>query len=73
MSKRSWKITWSWCAAKSRMGESNDFIDALKRHPLLMREFGAGSRRVVEKAMLGAGLKKKDLHISMELDSTEVC
>ena len=46
-------------------------IDALKEQPLLMREFGSGSRRVVEKALLGAGLKKKDLKISMELDSTE--
>ncbi len=46
-------------------------IDALKQHPLLMREFGAGSRHVVEKAISGAGLKKKDLVIGMELDSTE--
>ncbi len=46
-------------------------IDALKEQPLLMREFGSGSRRVVEKALLAAGLKKKSLRISMELDSTE--
>ncbi len=46
-------------------------IDVLKQHPLLMREFGAGSRRVVEKAMHRSGLKKSDLLISMELDSTE--
>jgi LysR family transcriptional regulator, transcriptional activator of the cysJI operon len=43
----------------------------LKRHALLMREFGSGSRRVVEQALAGVGLKTKDLEISMELDSTE--
>jgi DNA-binding transcriptional LysR family regulator len=36
-----------------------------------MREFGSGSRRVVEKALTHAGLKRKDLNIRMELDSTE--
>jgi LysR family transcriptional regulator, transcriptional activator of the cysJI operon len=36
-----------------------------------MREFGSGSRRVVEAALDKAGLKKKDLKIVMELDSTE--
>lgn len=44
---------------------------ALKDAPLLMREFGSGSRRVVENALTRAGLKKKDLVISMELDSNE--
>ncbi|WP_263367340.1 LysR substrate-binding domain-containing protein [Edaphobacter bradus] len=43
----------------------------LKEQPLLMREFGSGSRRVVEHALAAAGLKGKDLKISMELDSTE--
>ena len=38
---------------------------------LLMREFGSGSRRVIEQALAAAGLKPKDLHIRMELDSTE--
>lgn len=46
-------------------------VDALKDQPLLMREFGSGSRRVVEKALTGAGLKRKDLRIAMDLDSTE--
>jgi DNA-binding transcriptional LysR family regulator len=36
-----------------------------------MREFGSGSRRVVENALSQAGLKKKDLKTRMELDSTE--
>jgi LysR family transcriptional regulator, transcriptional activator of the cysJI operon len=46
-------------------------VDALKQQPLLMREFGSGSRRVVERAIVAAGLQKKDLKIQMELDSTE--
>jgi LysR family transcriptional regulator, transcriptional activator of the cysJI operon len=46
-------------------------IEALKQQPLLMREFGSGSRRVVEKAIVAARLSKKDLRIQMELDSTE--
>ena len=43
----------------------------LKSEPLLTREFGSGSRRVVEQALSKAGVKTKDLTISMELDSTE--
>ena len=43
----------------------------LREEPLLMREFGSGSRRVVEQALAAAGVKVKDLHTSMELDSTE--
>lgn len=46
-------------------------VEALRSQPLLMREFGSGSRRVVEQALNNAGLKAKDLTISMELDSTE--
>lgn len=46
-------------------------VARLKDAPLLVREFGSGSRRVVENALTNAGLKKKDLHSSMELDSTE--
>lgn len=43
----------------------------LKNQALLMREFGSGSRRVVEQALASVGLKPKDLKIVMELDSTE--
>ncbi|MHB8390224.1 MAG: LysR substrate-binding domain-containing protein [Acidobacteriaceae bacterium] len=46
-------------------------VSALKGAPLLMREFGSGSRRVVEGAFAKAGLKKKDMKTTMELDSTE--
>ena len=43
----------------------------LGSEPLLIREFGSGSRRVVEGALREAGLPIKDLSIRMELDSTE--
>jgi len=45
--------------------------ETLTAAPLLMREFGSGSRRVVENALLQAGLKRKDLKTGMEIDSTE--
>lgn len=46
-------------------------LDDLRASSLLMREFGSGSRRVVERALTKAGLRKKDLRITMELDSSE--
>lgn len=46
-------------------------LDELRSQPLLTREFGSGSRRIVEQALSDAGLRVKDLSIRMELDSTE--
>ena len=46
-------------------------LNDLRSEPLLTREFGSGSRRIVEQALAAAGLKAKDLSIRMELDSTE--
>ena len=43
----------------------------LRSASLLMREFGSGSRRVVEHALATVGLSKKDVNTAMELDSTE--
>ena len=43
----------------------------IRKEPLLLREIGSGSRRVIEYALADAGLKLKDMHVSMELDSTE--
>jgi len=43
----------------------------LKQVPLLMREFGSGSRRIVERALSKAGVELKDMNLRMELDSTE--
>jgi LysR family transcriptional regulator, transcriptional activator of the cysJI operon len=39
--------------------------------PLLIREQGSGSRRVIEQALEKAGVKLKSLKIALELDSTE--
>jgi DNA-binding transcriptional LysR family regulator len=44
-------------------------LEALTEAPLLMRERGSGSRRVVELALRRAGLKLSDLHVALELDS----
>jgi DNA-binding transcriptional LysR family regulator len=39
--------------------------------PLLMRERGSGTRRVIEIALERQGIKRNSMHIVMELDSTE--
>ena len=44
-------------------------VQALTEAPLLMRERGSGSRRVVELALRRAGLRFSDLRIAMNLDS----
>jgi len=44
-------------------------IRALREVPLLMRERGSGSRRVVELALRRVGLRVGDLRIAMNLDS----
>jgi DNA-binding transcriptional LysR family regulator len=46
-------------------------LNELTNQPLLTREFGSGSRRIVKQALSHAGLRSKDLSIRMELDSTE--
>ncbi len=46
-------------------------LDDLRQVPLLMREPGSGSRRVVEQALKRSGLRPGQLRIAMELDSTE--
>lgn len=44
-------------------------VSALTQVPLLMRERGSGSRRVVDLALRRAGLRQKDLRVAMDLDS----
>jgi DNA-binding transcriptional LysR family regulator len=44
-------------------------VQALTEIPLLMRERGSGSRHVVELALRRAGLRLKDLRVTMNLDS----
>ena len=46
-------------------------VEALAGVPLLMREQGSGSRRVVERALRRAGVPPAKLQLRMELDSTE--
>jgi LysR family transcriptional regulator, transcriptional activator of the cysJI operon len=46
-------------------------LASLTKVPLLLREQGSGSRRVVEKALKKAGLPLSRLQIQMELDTTE--
>ena len=46
-------------------------VEDLGTVPLLLRERGSGSRRVVERALKDAGLPLKSLKVAMELDSTE--
>jgi len=60
-------------AAKRRGGERPAplSLSVLATLPLLVRERGSGSRRVVERALKQAGLPLKSLKIAMELDSTE--
>jgi DNA-binding transcriptional LysR family regulator len=45
--------------------------EQLMKVPLLLRERGSGSRRVVEGALKKAGLPLRSLKVAMELDSTE--
>jgi DNA-binding transcriptional LysR family regulator len=45
--------------------------EELMKVPLLLRERGSGSRRVVERALKKAGLPLRSLKVAMELDSTE--
>lgn len=46
-------------------------LEQLAHSPLILREDGSGTRRVVETTMRDAGVRLKDLNISMQLDSTE--
>lgn len=43
----------------------------LTKAPMLLRERGSGSRRVVERALKKAGISLRALRVAMELDSTE--
>ena len=57
--------------ASHEWAETEIEVDMLRNAPLLMREFGSGSRRVIENALSKCGIRRKDLHVRMELDSTE--
>ncbi|WP_263366623.1 LysR family transcriptional regulator [Edaphobacter bradus] len=55
-----------WAALKGSID-----VAELAKVPLVLREQGSGSRRVVERALKHAGLPLKSLQVAMELDSTE--
>ena len=57
--------------AEHAWAEQEITVAMLRTEPLLLREVGSGSRRIVEKAFAAHGLKLKDLRVGMELDSTE--
>jgi DNA-binding transcriptional LysR family regulator len=46
-------------------------LEDLRTEPVLMREFGSGTRRIIESCLAEAGLKMKELTPGMELDSNE--
>jgi molybdate transport repressor ModE-like protein len=57
----------AWAARKGGEIEQKE----LAKVPLLLRERGSGSRRVVERALKKTGLPLRSLQVAMELDSTE--
>ena len=68
-----WKTNWYCSIPRIIYGkvESLLTVDDLKGVPFLLRERGSGTRRVLEIALEKAGLKKNDMEVAMELDSTE--
>ena len=46
-------------------------VQQLCKAPLILREKGSGTRRVVEAALRAAGIQMKHTRVIMELDSTE--
>jgi LysR family transcriptional regulator, transcriptional activator of the cysJI operon len=46
-------------------------LEELRSAPLIVREDGSGTRRVVENTLRDAGVHMKDLNFVMQLDSTE--
>jgi DNA-binding transcriptional LysR family regulator len=52
-------------------GQRSTTIQQIAAVPLLMRERGSGTREVIETTLESAGLPARDLHIAIELNSTE--
>ena len=61
----------AWAVSSGQPGAAPIPLAALASAPLLMREQGSGTRRVIEQALRHAGLRLNQLSIAMELDSTE--
>jgi DNA-binding transcriptional LysR family regulator len=56
---------------KKGPGRASISLTELAKQPLLLRERGSGSRRIVERALKQAGVVLKELAVAIELDSTE--
>lgn len=54
----------AWAGTEIRLND-------LRTAPLLMREHGSGSRRIVEQALEAASLSLRDLRLGLTFDSTE--
>jgi DNA-binding transcriptional LysR family regulator len=52
-------------------GQRSITLQQIAAAPLLMRERGSGTREVIETTLEAAGLHARDLHIALELNSTE--
>jgi len=63
------RYPWPGAPAPAKSAPAMVPVRALTEVPLLMRERGSGSRRVVELALRRAGLRLSDLRIAMNLDS----
>ncbi|HEY3989469.1 MAG TPA: LysR substrate-binding domain-containing protein [Acidobacteriaceae bacterium] len=53
------------------VGQRSITLQQVAAAPLLMRERGSGTREVIETTLEAAGLPARDLHIAVELNSTE--
>jgi LysR family transcriptional regulator, transcriptional activator of the cysJI operon len=52
-------------------GQRSITLQQIAAAPLLMRERGSGTREVIETTLEAAGVHARDLHIAIELNSTE--
>jgi LysR family transcriptional regulator, transcriptional activator of the cysJI operon len=52
-------------------GQRSITLQEIAAAPLLMRERGSGTREIIETTLEAAGLPARDLHIVLELNSTE--
>jgi DNA-binding transcriptional LysR family regulator len=52
-------------------GQRSITLQQIAAAPLLMRERGSGTREVIETTLEASGLHARDLHIALELNSTE--
>ncbi|HEX4750987.1 MAG TPA: LysR substrate-binding domain-containing protein [Bryobacteraceae bacterium] len=59
------------CASDPLFQMRSPSVEELVSRPLLLREPGSGTRRVVEDALRAAGVSLRNIRIRMELDSSE--